>query len=227
MAPDPADSAAPVLDEALDAALDAVARHGGRLESHRGAARWWITDPDSAAEDAAAHLGLRETRRLHQMRRPLPYDGDVSPAPTRPFDPERDTDHWLTVNNEAFTWHPDQGGWTRSDLDERMAEPWFDLDDFRVTVDSPLTGFCWTKLHPAGTADPSVAVGEIYVIAVSPASAGRGQGAALTVAGLDHQWRTHGTPIGMLYVESTNDRALATYRRLGFEIAATDVAFEP
>ena len=133
----------------------------------------------------------------------------------------------LTVNNEAFTWHPDQGGWTRSDLDERMAEPWFDLDDFRVTVDSPLTGFCWTKLHPAGTADPSVAVGEIYVIAVSPASAGRGQGAALTVAGLDHQWRTHGTPIGMLYVESTNDRALATYRRLGFEIAATDVAFEP
>jgi len=214
----------PQLDEA-------VARHGGRVDEHDGAPRWWLTDPDAAAEETAAHIGLVETRRLHQMRRPLPLDGDVPVADTRAFDPDRDVDAWLAVNNAAFAWHPDQGGWTRDDLEARLAEPWFDLDDFRVADGDPdaiaptLAGFCWTKLHPAGTTDAD-ALGEVYVIAVAPARVGEGLGAALTAAGLDWQWRRHGTPVGMLYVEAGNDRAMATYRRLGFVVHSTDVAFE-
>ena len=107
-----------------------------------------------------------------------------------------------------------------------MAEPWFDLDDFRIAdLDGTMAGFCWTKVHPETATEPRL--GEIYVIAVAPARVGTGLGTALTVAGLDWLWTRRHTPVGMLYVESDNDRALATYRRLGFRIHSTDVAFEP
>ena len=221
-----------------DAVADAAARHGGRLDDRDGHTRWWITDPDSSAEDTAAHLGLVERRRLYQMRRPLPLDppstgtpDDAPPLPTidtRAFDPERDADAWLAINNAAFAWHPDQGGWTRETLDARMAEPWFDLADLRVAdIDGAMAGFCWTKVHPGGSRDDATeALGEIYVIAIAPARAGAGLGTAFTVAGLEWLWSEHRTPIGMLYVEADNDRALATYRRLGFTVHSTDVSFE-
>lgn len=212
---------------------DAIERHGGRLDESQGQPRWWITDPSSAAEDTAAHIGLAEHRRLFQMRRPLPLDltpvDDAEPPPTldtRAFDPSRDVDTWLAINNAAFSWHPEQGGWTRETLEARMAEPWFDLDDFRIAdLDGTMAGFCWTKVHPETATEPRL--GEIYVIAVAPARVGTGLGTALTVAGLDWLWARRHTPVGMLYVESDNDRALATYRRLGFRIHSTDVAFEP
>ena len=205
------------------ALTDAAEQHGGRVDRHGDHDRWWVTDPDSSVEDAAAHLGLVETRRLHQMRRPLPADGD--PTPTRAFDPDTDADAWLAINNAAFAWHPDQGGWTRADLDARMAEPWFDADGFRIATDADgtMTGFCWTKVHTEE--DPPA--GEIYVIAVAPAHVGEGLGTGLTLAGLDWLWTHRHTPVGLLYVEAENTRALATYRRIGFEVAATDVAFEP
>lgn len=248
---------------------DAVARHGGRRDVTDGRERWWITDPDPAAAATADRLGLTDVRRLHQMRRPLPLDPPLPHPPTRAFDPERDVDAWLEINNAAFSWHPEQGNWTRADLEARMQEPWFDLDGFRVADDDgSMVGFCWTKVHPAGStdavaighrgtegeaADPEVAeaighrgtegeaapdavgsepdpevaeaIGEIYVIAVAPSRIGTGLGTGLTVAGLDWLWTERRTPVAMLYVESDNDRALATYRRLGFTVHSTDVAY--
>ena len=65
------------------AVVDAAERHGGRIEHRRDGVRWWITDPDSAAEDTAAHLGLTEHRRLYQMRRPLPLDPPAADATQR------------------------------------------------------------------------------------------------------------------------------------------------
>ena len=166
---------------------DAIERHGGRLDESQGQPRWWITDPSSAAEDTAAHIGLAEHRRLFQMRRPLPLDltpvDDAEPPPTldtRAFDPDRDADTWLAINNAAFSWHPEQGGWTRETLEARMAEPWFDLDDFRIAdLDGTMAGFCWTKVHPETATEPRL--GEIYVIAVAPARVGTGLGTALWV----------------------------------------------
>lgn len=212
----------------------AARTHGGRVDHDRGHPRWWVTDPTPDADRAAAGLGMVARRRLFQMRRNLPLAPDVVArhvVDTRPFDPSTDTDAWLEVNNAAFAWHPDQGGWTRAELDEQMAQPWFDADGFlvheRADPDGRTTmaGFCWTKVHPATTDGP--ALGEIFVIAVAPAFTGRGLGTALTVAGLDHLWTHARTPVGMLYVEHDNDAAVATYRKLGFDVHAVDVAYEP
>src|SRR4051794_20109200 len=204
--------------------IELVALYGGRTDLHEGHERWWITDPDSAAEDAAGEAGLVETRRLFQMRRPLPLDPLPDVIETRAFDPDRDVDAWLAINNAAFSWHPEQGHWTAAMLEARMSEPWFDPEGFRIAdVDGAMAGFCWTKVH----ADQDPALGEIYVVAIDPARRGTGLGSAMTVAGLDWLWTERRTPIGMLYVEHDNHAALAVYGRLGFAVESAEVAYEP
>ena len=175
--------------------------------------------------DEGRHL----VRLLHQMRRPLPLDhrgrGGDARLPVRSFDPDRDVEGWLRVNNRAFAWHPDQGGWDRARLESRLAEPWVDLDGFLVH-DGPagMVGFCWTRVHPATDTDP--AIGEIFVIAADPAHQHAGLGRALTAAGLDHLAGA-GLEVGMLYVEATNTPAIRLYERMGFVLHHSDAAYAP
>jgi mycothiol synthase len=173
--------------------------------------RWCEPADDDTDRDAAAD-GLVPRRELLHLRRALPLDVSTD-LPTRPFRPGVDDEAWLAVNNRAFAWHPDQGGWTLDTLRARFAEPWFDADGFLVhDIDDRLAGFCWTKVHR----DEEPPVGEIYVIGVDPDHAGTGLGRALAIAGLDHLARYDRTPVGMLYVESDNEPALGLYRSLGF-----------
>lgn len=180
-----------------------------------------------------AAQGLVRVRLLHQMRRPLPLEpslrADIRAVEVRPFrpgDPD-DVEGFLAVNNRAFHWHPEQGGWDEARLAEPMSQEWFDPEGFLVHdgPDGRIDGFCWTKVHPAGQSSPEdPPLGEIFVIAADPSRHGTGLGRALTVAGLDHL-AARGLRTAMLYVEADNDAAVGLYEALGFGIHHSDAAY--
>ena len=184
---------------------------------HDDSGRLVSLEADPASDDdhrTAAAAGLALLRRIDQLRVALPLAVDGPIPETRAFDPAHDAAAFLELNNRAFYWHPDQSDWTHDDLANRMAEPWFDAEGFRLLEgDGKLIGFCWTKVHPPTDEDP--ALGEIYVIAVDPDAHGRGHGRGLTRAGLDHL-ATRGLRVGMLHVEHDNASAMALYTGLGF-----------
>jgi mycothiol synthase len=195
-------------------ALDVVRAEGG------GHVHWWVSEPTPVHTAIAEALGLRPGRRLHQMRRPLPIS-EPSRVDTRPFRVGVDEDEWLLVNNRAFHWHPEQGGWDLETLKAREKEPWFDPKGFLLHErDGRLAAFCWTKIH----ADNNPVLGEIYVIGVDPDFQGLGLGKSLTMAGLESLGR-RGAPVGMLYVDDDNAAAMHLYRSLGFTVHHDDRAF--
>jgi mycothiol synthase len=203
-----------------DVAEVVAALVGHAADRGGGPLRWFCIAATDEDRRAAAQVGLSPTRRILQMRSPLPLS-DRATIRVRAYEPDRDREAWLELNNRAFAWHPDQGGWSGDDLLEREQEPWFDPAGFLLhEVDGRLAGFCWTKVHVAH--EPPL--GEIYVIAVDPDAHGRGLGRELTLAGLDHL-AARGLEIGMLYVEDDNEAALGLYRRLGFHTHQEDIFF--
>lgn len=173
-------------------------------------------DPATFADVSDAEAdGLVLTRRVIQMRIDLPAAPADPSVTTRPFRPGVDDDEFLAVNNRAFDWHPDQSGWTRTQLHERLAEPWFDPAGFLLHErDGRIAAFCWTKVHPETEVEPRI--GEIYVIAVDPSFRGLGLGRAMTLAGLEHL-SGFGIEVGMLHVEHDNVTACELYTDIGFE----------
>lgn len=174
---------------------------------------------DGAAAFAAAH-GLVAVRSLHVMGRSLvagePWPEAAVPPryAVRTFEVGRDEDAWLAVNAAAFAHHPEQGSLRRPDLEQRMAQPWFDPNGLLLIVerDHPdrIAASHWTKVDP-----PSGDTGEVYVVGVSPEHQGEGLGRAVTVLGLDHL-RGLGLVDVVLYVDEENVAAVHTYTRLGF-----------
>ena len=196
----------------LRAALDAVGELGG------GLARHWAIDGSTVAVAASLAAGFTPERELLQLRRDLPID-EPADLPVRPFVVGEDEAAWLAVNNRAFAWHPEQGGWTIDDLLERQGESWFDPAGFLLhEVDGQLLGFCWTKVH----AGSEPVLGEIYVIAADPST--RGLGRPLTLAGLAHLHHS-GISTAMLYVDGSNEAGRALYDGLGFEVHHVDRSF--
>lgn len=192
--------------------IESIAASGG------GNAQLWIHGINDGADAFAASLGAVAYRDLWQVRCSLP--AARSNLTTRAFR-DSDIDALIGVNNRAFSWHPEQSGMTRESLQATMAEPWFDPDGFRLfEIEGELKGFCWTKIH----SDMDPVHGEIYVIAVDPSVHGQGFGTPMTLAGLD--WiNDQGIEHALLYVESDNDPANATYRKIGFTHFRTDRAY--
>ncbi|WP_372465944.1 mycothiol synthase [Nocardia spumae] len=219
----------------IGAALVAAA-----LEAGGPGARIWAHGNLAPARAVAGRLGLVVARELWQMRRPLleaPAEGGLAttelpelPVPEnlvlRTYAGPVDDAEILRVNNAAFDWHPEQGGWTEADIAVRRAAHWFDPKGLFIAVDpadpARILGFHWTKVHDPD--ENSDAVGEVYVVAVDPAAQGRGLGRILTLAGL-HYLRDRGLGAVILYTEADNTAAVHTYSRLGFETAHIDAAY--
>jgi mycothiol synthase len=197
---------------------EVLVRAGGTL-------RVWAHGQHPGAVALAARLGFTPVRELWQMRRsllePLPERELPAGVRLRSFVPGQDDEEFLRVNNAAFDWHPEQGGWDRAQLQMREAEPWFDPAGFLLAVDEAgrLLGFHWTKVHTAP--EP---IGEVYVLGVDPAARGMRLGAALTLAGLRHL-RERGQSRVMLYVEADNSAAVRLYGSLGFTRWQADVSY--
>ena len=121
---------------------------------------------------------------------------------------------WLDLNNKTFAQHVDQGNWVMADLENRMAEPWFDPQGFFLaTQNGEIQGFVWTKIHQdLVNQDP---VGELYVVGTAPAHHGRGIARALSVEAINY-FVTKGLKHAMLYVDADNEKGLKLYQSLGF-----------
>ena len=171
--------------------------------------------------------GFDRFRALWQMRRPLrdPLDPPRLPAGTtlRTFRPGHDDQEWLSLNARAFAKHPEQGAWTRHDLELREQEPWFDPAGFFLAErNGVMTGFHWTKVP--GPAEADQGLGEVYVVGVDPGERGTGLGRALTLAGLGYL-RDRGLAGAMLYVDEDNVAAIRMYKGLGFTRWSTDAMY--
>jgi len=199
---------------AIGPVVDAVARPGLLIWSHGRRSR---------LAPVFAERGFEPIRELHQLRRPLADLPEAGPLPpdveVRAFRPGADEEAWLAVNAAAFATHPEQGHWTRSDLDARTAESWFDPAGFLLAErGGEVLGFHWTKVHPDG-------VGEVYVLGVAPAAQGLGLGNSLLLLGLRHLAAV-GCPTVLLYVDGDNPTALRLYEKAGFASYDLDVQLQ-
>ncbi len=202
----------------------ALAKTGGQT-------RFWAHGTLEPARATASTLGLVAVRELLQMRRalrdiaePVPPDS-LREVRIRTYAGPSDDAELLRVNNAAFTYHPEQGGWTEREIEERRGEPWFDPTGLFLALDrdDKVLGFHWTKVHP----DPA-GLGEVYVLGVDPGAQRSGLGQLLTSIGLASlAQRLAGLPDphAMLYVESDNAAAVRTYEKTGFAVYSVDTAY--
>ncbi|MDR2348980.1 MAG: mycothiol synthase [Bifidobacteriaceae bacterium] len=213
-----------------------AARLARALAEDTPGVRLWAHGDLGAARRVAAALGMAPVRELWEMtserasRHALPpalpasAGADMASQTSaasyafRRFEPARDRAAWVAVNAAAFANHPEQGRLTVRDLEQRMAQPWFDPAGLILAQSSGggLAGYVWTKIEANA--------GEIYAIGVVPAAQGQRLGTRLLELGLRHL-EAQGVAEVRLFVEADNAPAIAAYRRQGFQLARRDVQY--
>src|SRR5262249_48209586 len=149
--------------------------------------RLWAHGDLPAASRLAVSAGFARGRALWQMRRSLQarlWGAQLAEGGTiRTVVPGKDRGARAAPHPPAFAGRPEQGVWTRNDLDLREQEPWFDQDGFFLAErDGRLVGFHWTKVHGKDGHESDhahQAIGEVYVVGVDPGERGTGLGRAL------------------------------------------------
>jgi mycothiol synthase len=161
--------------------------------------RLWAHGDLPAAARLAAAAGFERIRALWQMRRSLQSRLDrpqVADGVTiRTFVIGQDEDAWTDLNARAFARHPEQGAWTREDLDLREREPWFDPNGFFLAERAgKLVGFHWTKIH--GRSEREDAVLDAGLDAPAPHHQAPGQAPPAGQASPAEQAPGRGSPAG-------------------------------
>jgi mycothiol synthase len=231
--------------------VDPLERHHGlgnrmmieMLREAHGTVRIWAHGDHPDARALARRYDMEAVRELLQLRAAVPdgtsgdgvsirpraaysTNGTVSTNGEWQIDSFRvgmDDAEWLAVNAWAFATHPEQGKLTQADLDARIAEGWFDPEDFLIArnADGAMMGFCWLKVDSAADDEP----GEFYAVGVHPRYQGQGLGRSLVVAGLK-RLAERGIRTASLYVEADNVPAVALYRSFGFADHSIDIQYE-
>jgi mycothiol synthase len=184
----------------------------------------WAHGDHPASRILAERAGLEPVRTLYQLRMPVPASGVDGPrAPDGmvidAFRPGIDDEAWVELNARVFSDHPEQGSITIDDLHARMAEPWFDAGDFLLARhEGAVVAYNWLKIE--GAEEP----GEIYVVGVDEAYAGRGLGRILMNRAFD-RLRERAIATAALYVDADNVGAVHLYRSLGFTDHTVDVQY--
>lgn len=194
-------------------------------------AQLWAHGNLPAAQALAESLGLASTRELLVMgiegttldaaanpAIPSGFEALNYPQAVERFGTQNTERAWLTANNEAFSWHPEQGGWDVARLHQGMDTDWFDPSGVWFLYDGDqLAGFHWTKRHPGD-------VGEVYVIGLATAYRGKGLGAPLLSLGLKHLVDAASCQV-ILYVEADNAPAVRRYTEMGFRVREQHVVY--
>jgi mycothiol synthase len=200
----------------------------------------WAHGDHPASRILAERAGFEPVRTLYQLRMPVPgpstgsgsegggeggpstgsgSDGGGEGIVIDAFRPGIDDEAWVELNARVFSDHPEQGSITLDDLHARMAEPWFDAGDFLLARhEGRVVAYNWMKIE--GPDEP----GEIYVVGVDDAYAGRGLGRILMNRAFD-RLRERGIATAALYVDADNVGAVHLYRSLGFTDHTVDVQY--
>ena len=199
--------------------------------------RLWSHGDLPVASKLAIANNFIQVRTVIQMSKSL---GEITPVSEidnaitiRTFLPGLDSDNWLTLNNKAFTNHPEQGNWSINDLNLRLKEDWFDEKGFFIAEKQNLmVGATWTKIHGATShqhdgedSHDHPAIGEIYITAVDPSFYRLGIGKALTTTALNYL-KYQGLNQVILYVDEENKAAINLYQSLGFKEFGKDLLFK-
>lgn len=182
----------------------------------------WAFGNLKPAQALCASAGLVPVRTLLLMSRerfdsPTPK---VVPGLTLRSFTNADRADLIAVNAAAFAHHREQGQLDEAGFAARAEQDWFDPDGLILGFDAEgLAGFHWTKMHPDQT-------GEVYVLAVAPRAQGRGYGAALLQAGLEHLHASGANRV-ILYVDIADQVAVRMYGSAGFTVTSRDVCYAP
>lgn len=190
--------------------------------------------------------GARKVRELLVMSLGTPLPEVVAPkgmqvltlAQSRELWGARADEELLRVNNEAFSWHPEQGGWDMARWERAQEAAWFDPDGVFLLWITPenatahpdveqsirLAGFHWTKYLSSQLVNNGGMVGEVYVIGLASEVQGKGVGKFLTTVGVN-RLRQSGCEQVILYVEADNVPAVKVYERLGFAVTETHALY--